>query len=371
MRVTLHSHRRRTLYHSAKTPGYTCWSGLWRAADRSLNVTFVEARGPVDGWRPRAPASVLRRMPKANQEIPGYDMTGVAMENVTLRSTDQGRTWRKVHVEPFASVLNGFCNGFVTLEDGTLLRDLWGQSLTTSDLPATGLLQRSRDNGRTWEPPTLLSPDPRLQTWPKRLRRLRDGRVFLTGAASPYDPATWTWEAQAPTIRPCFWISRDPSATVWSEPVYLAPPGPDEVGEEWDVAELENGDLLAVLRTATFDRAGTYLRQQRRQCLLTRRGSTWEPGPIVPAPFAHAGHPEVMATREGVVLHIAANGIWWTDDRGATWTQLDAPGTHYYPVALQREDGLILAVSHVGSDDPYGKVDQSIVLDTFRLTVRR
>ena len=58
-------------------------------------------------------------------------------------------------------------------------------------------------------------------------------------------------------------------------------------------------------------------------------------------------------------------------DRGATWTKLDVPGTAYYPCATRMDDGTVMVVSHVGSDDPYGKADQSIVLDSFRLVVGR
>ena len=271
----------------------------------------------------------------------------------------------------------------MALPDGTILRDLWGQALPYWDVPATGLLQRSGDDTKTWGTPEPLSSDPRLQTWPKRIRPLRDGRILIMGAACSYDPNLWTWEVQAPKVRPCLWVSSAPASAsakesnalpaglTWTGPLYIAPEGARYAGEEWDAAELENGDLLAVLRTASFDSSGKFLSQERRQCLLTRQGQTWTPGPIVPAPFPHSGMPELLMTREGVLLHIAANGIWWTVDRGATWTKLDMPGTAYYPCALQREDGTILVVSHIGSDDPYGKVDQSIVLDVFRLKVKR
>jgi hypothetical protein len=100
------------------------------------------------------------------------------------------------------------------------------------------------------------------------------------------------------------------------------------------------------------------------------RGDTWEPGPLEPAPFPHSGQPELLAAREGVVLHIASNGVWWTADRGVTWTKLDIPGTAYYPSAVQLTDGTIVVLSHVGSDDPYGKGDQSIVVDRFRLKAK-
>jgi hypothetical protein len=92
---------------------------------------------------------------------------------------------------------------------------------------------------------------------------------------------------------------------------------------------------------------------------------------VKPAPFPHSGHPELLATREGVVLHIATNGTWWTADRGEHWTKLDVPGTPYYPRSVQRDDGAIMVVGHVGSDDAYGAVDQAIVMDTYRLVVAR
>jgi hypothetical protein len=325
-------------------------------------------------------------MPQANQDIAGYDMTGLTLENIFLRSSDGGTMWRKTSAEPFDSCVNGMCGGgIIALSDGMLLRDVWGQDLPYWDVPPTGLLQRSTDGAKTWGAPEALSPDPHLQTWPKRIRRLRDGRLLITGGACAYDKDLWTWEAQAPKVRPCLWVSRErvglasakphlnknPAAITWIGPLYITPEDSNCAGEECDAAELENGDLLAVLRVAKLDAVGKLIRQERRQCLLTKRGRTWVPGSFDPAPFPHSGQPELLATREGVLLHIASNGIWWTADRGTSWTKLDTPGTAYYPCAVQREDGAILVVSHIGSDDPYGKVDQSIVLDVFRIRVKR
>ncbi|MCX6381444.1 MAG: sialidase family protein [Armatimonadetes bacterium] len=384
--ITVQGYKRRTLYHSPQTPGFTCWASIWRTWEGEAAVTFTQATGAIEGWHPRAPKEVLRRMPLANQQIEGYDMTGRVLENIYLRSSDNGRTWRKTGTEPFESCLNGMTgSGIATLPDGTTLRNIWGQALPYWDVPSTGMVQRSTDGGKTWGAPATLSKDLHLQTWPKRIRMLRDGRVLMTGAACTYEQESWTWEAQIPRIRPCLWVSREriektsdipkspeqASGLTWGEPLYLTPEGTNFVGEEWDVVELENGDLLGVMRTASFDAKGKFLGQERRQCLLTKRGATWIPSAVAPAPFPHSGHPELLQTREGVTLHIASNGISWTSDRGATWTKLAVPGTAYYPSAIQMDNGLILVVSHVGSDDAYGKGDQSIVLDVFRLSVKR
>lgn len=372
LQVTVQCSQRRVIYHSPQMPGYTCWAGIWRMPDASLMVCFTQATGSLEGWRPRAPASVLRRMPKATREIAGYDMTGLIQENVYLRSTDGGKTWLKAGADPFSSCMNGMWGGgIVALPDGTLVRDAWGQGLPYWDVRQTGFLQRSVDCTKTWSAPEYLSSDPKLQSWPKRLRRLRDGRLLLTGAASRYEEDKWSWDVQLPELRPCLWVSDGPDGRSWSGPLAIAPEGVNYAGEEWDAAEIENGDLLAVLRTATYDAAGNTLSQERRQTILAKRGSTWEPGPISAAPFPHSGHPELLVAREGIILHIASNGIWWTADRGTTWTKLDMLGTAYYPCSLQLDDGEILVVSHIGSDDAYGKVDQSIVLDAFRLSVSR
>jgi hypothetical protein len=59
---------------------------------------------------------------------------------------------------------------------------------------------------------------------------------------------------------------------------------------------------------------------------------------------------------------------------------LDIPGTSYYPRALQLKDGKIIVIGHhheniarLGGDASYmyGKVDQSIKQQTFRLRVSR
>ena len=46
---------------------------------------------------------------------------------------------------------------------------------------------------------------------------------------------------------------------------------------------------------------------------------------------------------------------------------MKVPGTAYYPRSVQTKDGRIFVIGHVGGDDAYGKVDQSTVMDSFRL----
>lgn len=370
MKVTAIEVERLTVYHSPQTPGYTCWAGLWVMPDGAAMVSFTEVTGSLSGWRQRAPAAILQRLPTAQQENPAYDMTGLVQQNVYLRSLDRGTTWERVGADSFSSAMNGYCEGGVAvLGDGTLLRQGWGQSLTYCDVLPSGFVQRSSDGGRSWGPPEYLSSDPGLQTYPTRVRRLQDGRLMVTGGAAPYDPQTWQWMPMLSKVRHCLWLSLDPEGRQWSAPLYVAPGVAECACEEWDAAELPNGDLLAVFRAIQYDAAGRAVNQDRRQSILTRDGATWKPGPVSLAPFPHSGHPELLRTREGLILHVAPSGVHWTADRGATWTALPCRGSGYYPHAAQLPDGTVLVVGHVGNDDPYGKTDQSIVLDRFRLQV--
>lgn len=127
---------------------------------------------------------------------------------------------------------------------------------------------------------------------------------------------------------------------------------------------------MAVFRAHTYNEAGKCVGVNRRQSILTRDGGTWRPGPVTQAPFPHSGMPELLCTREGAILHVAPPGIHWTADRGAAWTKFNCPGTGYYPHSVQIEDGTIFVASHIGNDDPYGKGDQSVVLDRIRLSVK-
>jgi hypothetical protein len=91
-----------------------------------------------------------------------------------------------------------------------------------------------------------------------------------------------------------------------------------------------------------------------------------------PSPLPHSGHPELLATREGIVVYFATTGVQWTADAGESWHPLGAPGfgdyrSRYYPRSLQTADGTIHVFGHNGSDNRYGEFDQSIDMDTFRL----
>jgi hypothetical protein len=296
-------------------------------------------------------------------------MTGLDLRNVHLRSIDQGKSWQKVSADPFKSNMNGITGEpEVALPDGTVVRGVWGHYLPYNpEVPKTGFLQRSTDQTRTWGPPEVLRDPKTTMTFPKRLRLLRDGRLVVLGGIAPVPAASLHREAMAKLIEPMLMVSSDQGRT-WSDPVAVVPAANRRNwgGEEFDIAEMAGGDLLCVFRRPDPD--VTPRREVRWQGVLRKTGATWVPDRVGPAPFPHSGHPELLATREGPILHFATKGIHWTNDGGRTWHQLEIPGSAYYPRSVQAADGRILVFGHVGGDDPYGRKDQSIVMDSFRLT---
>ncbi len=360
---------KRTIYHSPQTPGYTCWTGIWNMPDGKTMIGFAQATGPVNG-RPKAPPEVRNRLvwpPPGHNE--SYDMTGLDLANVHLITADGGKTWDFVAADHFTSCMNGTTNEpEVALADGTILRAVYGEYLPYDDVPQTGFLQRSADGARTWGSPEIIVDPKGNSLMPKRLRILRDGRIVLTGGFVEVPAGSINRDEYSGQMRPSLIVSADKGKT-WEKPLDLLPkenlhtPYP---GEECDVAELANGDLLVVYRWAVYN-GNLRSHEERRQSLLKKAGKAWIPGPIRPAPFPHSGHPELLATREGPILHLATSGIHYTTDAGETWHDAGGEGTGYYPRSVQLPDGLILCAYHHGSDNGYGDVDQSIGLCTFRL----
>jgi hypothetical protein len=353
-------HKRRTIYHSPEKPGFTSWVGAWIMPDGSFMTCFTQATGPLKD-RKQAPKDVQERLNWPPSGAPGYDMTGLDLKNVHLRSMDAGKTWKEVSADAFKSCMNGVAGEAETaLPDGTVIRGVFGFYLPyDAEIPRTGFLQRSSDGTKTWGKPEVLLDPKKYTAWPRRIRVLRDGRIVVLMGVAPLAAGTHTRDELSKRLQPMLVVSADKGKT-WKGPIPAMPKDqPDGWTEEFDVAELANGDLLAVFRRANDTK--------RWQGILKKVDDTWEAGKIAASMLPHSGQPELLATQEGPVLHIATNGIHWTTDAGKTWTALTVPGTAYYPRSVQTANGRIHVFGHLGGDDAYGKVDQSIVMDTFRL----
>jgi hypothetical protein len=366
-------HQHRTIYHSPQTPGYTCWLFAWVMPDQSVMITFYQATGPMEG-RPRAPIEIQKKLSWPHLSDPRRDMTGLKTCNVYLRSTDGGATWKKVSEDFFRSPMNGPVNGTTGLSDGTILRAVLGNCLPyDADVPWTGLLQRSTDGTKTWSKLTPILPPDEITLRPVGIRQLRDGRVIVMGGVSRISAGRRTADEYCKIMEPLLIVSNDGGRT-WGSPI---PVVPEENRKGWgceecDAAELPNGDLFWVFRRpAPEDKDLPWSRQRHVQWqgVMEKQGDTWTPKWVGPAPFGNTGLPNLVATREGVILHVKVSS--WTADAGKTWHRLlNLPDMGYYPKGVQLADGRILVFAHTGSDDQYGAVDQSIVMDSFRLKAR-
>ena len=365
---------RRTIYHSRQRPGYTAWVGAWTMPDQSLMTSFVEATGPVArNRRPATPPRVAAAFGLPRWD-PGFDFWGLKLASVFLRSYDGGATWQRFRTDRFEAPLPHGYTGQATiaLDDGTILRRVNGDDLRNDPtLPHTAFLQRLAPGASAWSRPQVLLDPSRYTYQLSRLRTLRDGRLIATGNVWDVPASTPPAQRRSAESRFLLMVSSDGGDT-WHDGLTIPADVGYLPGDEWDTAELPDGNLLAVMRTLDSPASR---RPVRKQAILVARGDGWVLTDVRAAPFPHSGHPELLATREGPILDLATTGVHYTKD-GRTWRPLafsprTTYTTNYYPRAIQTDDGVVHVFSHVGSDDAYGVRDQSITMDTFRLVTDR
>ena len=362
---------RRVIYHSPQRPGYTAWTGAWVMPDQSLMVGFTQATGPVSPTkRARAPEALKERLGAG----PDVDFWGLRLSSMIRRSVDAGATWSGSDSDGFKAVYpNGYGAGAdIGLRDGSVLRRVngWDQMQERS-LPRTAYLQRLTPGKRRWSAPQVLM-DPRRYVYQvSRIRRLGDGRLIALGQYWEAPAGSPRRRLESARVSFLLMVSEDEGRTWRRNPVDAPRGGSYLYPGEWDAAELANGHLLAVFRSKVSRSSSV---QARRQGVLRKVGRGWQLGRVGDVPLPHSGHPELLATREGAVLHIATTGIHWTASGGRSWRPLGfaSPatpyGSAYYPRSLQTRDGTVYVFGHRGADNPYGQVDQAIVMDKFRLT---
>lgn len=356
---------RRTIYHSPQKPGYTAWVGAWFMPDKSIMICFTQATGPVKG---RPPAS--RELREKLQIPPAYDFTGLDLREIYLRSADGGKNWSEVSFTPFQGIgASAYAGGATTaLSDGTILRRINGWDLMQDpSIPHTAYLQRSEDGAKSWGKPQVLLDPAKFLYQISRIRQLHDGRLIATGQVWPVPAGTPHKQIPKPEL---LVMTSTDGGKAWQQHHVVPPEYRNVEWDEWDQAELSNGDLLCIFRHEDPKNPKLH---RRWQGILAKKAQSWVLENFHPSVLPHSGHPELLATREGIILHIATTGLHWTADAGKTWNVLDVRGlngpykSRYYPRALQGDDGMIYIFAHNGSDNPYGAVDQSIDMDVFRL----
>lgn len=354
---------RKTVYHSPQKPGYSAWVGAWVMPDGSFMMCCTRVTGPLEG-RPKK-----------------FDFTGLDRRVLYFRSTDEGASWSEVGASSFGGPSAHFAGGggHAVLRDGALLRRINGWDLMDPGIPGTAFLQRSEDGGKTWEGQrALLDPATYMYQF-SRFHRLRDGRIIALGQVWHTPAGSDVKVYSKAPVELLLMITGD-EGKGWEKVEILPPSDPrGNWADEWDAAELAGGDLLCVFRRRDpSDRK----RQVRWQGILRKAGKGWTVAELGPSALEHSGHPDLLVTREGIVLHLATTGVHWTADAGQTWTLLPFPDlkgayglkngyrTAYYPVSFQAADGRIFVFAHRGWDNVYGEVDQHVVMDVFRLAAK-
>jgi hypothetical protein len=419
----------------------TEWVGVWFMPGDSLMLAFNLVTGPTAPrfGRTFMPESLLNKFRLDDGRIfthkfpapeghyyfeKGYDFYGLAGRCppsprlpttqkcslvVHLRSTDRGATWTPWRTDSISGLgMSAYTpQATIALPDGTLVRRVNGDDLQhLPGIPYTAMIQLLKPKGgiypEQWPvlggPAQLAVKDPTVCKYQvSRIRRLRDGRYVALGQSWRFAGGANRGRCVAMTEGSVMLLASSSAHDVESGRWSVAMPDVPAstlVPNEWDVAELSNGDLLALFRTSE---SVTNRTQSRKQAVLRSRPTKECPEPKAagcwvmdqstlgnPGNFPHSGHPELLATREGVIVQFATTGNSYTTDGGQTWSPLKgSTPSDYYPRSVQDPaTGDIYLFGHVGHDDPYGGkseesggnysgINQSITMQKFRLKVNK
>jgi len=362
--------------------------------DGSLMTAFIMATGPASPTQGRTfmPETTLHLFGLTENGTAGYtpwekgyDFYGLdggcppsptlpsatqkCLEIVYRKSFDGGSTWTTWRTDPFRALTPApyTPQATIALPNGTLIRRVNGDDLRDqTTIPRTALLQALKTTDTNW--PALggtgqvvtASADPSICKYQiSRIRALNDstGRYIAMGQAWRY--------ASAGTSGACAASATDLSGTGIRNLLLVAASAADvEAGNwsigmpyvssttlipnEWDAAQIADGsgDLLALFRTTV---SGATVRRQARLraetgvncpsptngtigCWILDQATLGNPGNL-----QHSGHPELLATQEGVIIEFATDRVAYTSD-GSSWTTLSGftgGVTNYYPRAIQ------------------------------------
>lgn len=292
------------------------------------------------------------------------------------RSADGGLTWSKPVVGFDLPDADDSMDASGQLKDGTVLYGAvsysWkGEKYSFEDWRADTYILRSRDDGRSWSPPSKVNIAPYTWAYPfGRIIELPDGTLLMTlfagylpvslpgSAADDHDDVTRRLRRLGDQKPPeqqgefCIVIRSKDRGEHWGDPSIIAR-GYNEVC----AMPLSDGRLMACMRKGDAQ-AGLYAVYSSDQ------GYHWtEPKPLT-RPHEHPG--DLLRLRSGEILLSFGErnkpyGVQAlvSSDEGRSWDEqkrylLVTDGDHEdlgYPVTIERKDGKLVTIYYI----VYGK----------------
>jgi len=204
---------------------------------------------------------------------------------------------------------------------------------------------RSRDNGRTWEPPTIVADTP----WDDRdpsVAQMADGTLICNWFTYTHGQERHREGNEANYKEIYLAFSRDDGAT-WGEPVLMEPTANDHFACSSPVRVLSDGTLLMPIYHELVDP----LRCTSSVIRSTDGGVTWSSPVPVDAANQDNDEPDIIELPDGRLLcamrtNAGAETMMWqsfSTDRGLTWSP-SAPMafTGHAPYLLRTTRGALL-----------------------------
>lgn len=349
----------RKIYETPTGPKWSSWAQAYVAESGALNVVFkVIEGGPAD-----LPADYKWQYigPKALSE------SGVKRNYRHLESTDNGQTWRNVAVYDASDLATPILLPALSLGKGALLGvggmwDGWDHDRNSYDLVGTLMTAISHDNGKTWENrQTLNDPATKDRLVWCHPALLRDGAIVLPAYGTDTKIGSLPNGATEPAAFDAYLFFSDDEGRSWSKQILIAKGTPTLSMEEPAVAELENGDLLVILRHTNPSKAGSNdVYVNCGQIIVRKVEGKWIPGPLMRTHLGFRGMPALLRTRDGVLICAGSgNQFNFSVDDGKNWsaTQVSADPAYnrhnHYPVMVELSDGHVMSIYHLGNDLPY------------------
>jgi hypothetical protein len=339
------------VYRPERAPRWTSWVRTFFTRQGHLRTMFCE----MSGGSPDMTPSYCHEYASPQR----LAEAGIRRLHRWCESRNHGRTWRSIKTTDLSDRYTPRPDEFILLDDGALLGvggvwAGWDEAKATYDTIGHCMAWRSLDDGETWSPPVSLNDPARVHCFWCHPKRLRNGTIVLP-AYGCFDRAN-----PSPQTDAFLYFSEDRGQT-WSGPLLLARGIPARTNDEPEAVELENGDLLVVLRHANLtvkENEGLYM--NCGQILVKRTPAGWDVGELVPTIMGFRGFPALLRTRDNIIICAGSTQQFnFSVDNGRTWSKTGSitdprhKRMNHYPILTELPDGRVLSVYHYGNHWPY------------------